>query len=149
MNLINWNPFNSDPMKVIESKKVSFYKGTPVVRTNFNRSGTFGAIFLQREGDELSPGLVAHEYGHTFQQLLLGPVPYLFWIMIPSAGEWGVDRASEHYRESYYRRPWEALASIMGGDMRFIYSPSEQRNAIAHLFIAAFFGPFSYLFSLG
>ena len=41
MNAIGWNPFNSNDDKVLNSSKVSFYKGAPVFRTpSGGRSGS-------------------------------------------------------------------------------------------------------------
>ena len=113
----------------------------PVFRTDHSRSGTFGAIFLQRGGEELSHGLISHEYGHTFQQLFLGPLGYLLYVFIPSAGGWSS-------RNEYYSRPWESFASMAGGDVRHNLSQLDYAIGIAHLFAAKFFGPFSYLFGL-
>ena len=35
MKAIGWNPFNSDASIASDSKKVSFYKGVPVVNINW------------------------------------------------------------------------------------------------------------------
>ena len=48
--------------------------------------------------------------------------------------------------DSYYHRPWEALASIVGGDSRYAYSTRDVVGAFLHLFVAKYLGPFSYLF---
>ena len=44
---INYNPFNSSETDVINSQKVSFYKGVPVFKINNGKgSMSFGAIFF-------------------------------------------------------------------------------------------------------
>ncbi len=74
MQLINWNPFNSDENLVINSKNFSFYKGTFVTKygdlDGRNGSGfSFGVIFLEKDA---SVNLLKHEYGHIKQQRFLG-----------------------------------------------------------------------------
>ena len=145
MNEIRWNPFNANPAKVIKSNKVSFYNGIPVFRTPFGRSFTFFGIFLEPKP---TFSKVRHEFGHIFQQLILGIVPYLLWVMIPSAGQWGVEVGvdDKKYNESYYHRPWEVVASFVGGDTDWTYSEHDLFGAFLHLFVAKYLGPFSYLF---
>ena len=141
MLAIGFNPFNADASSVISSKKVSFYKGIPVFRTNNDRSGFFGAIFLrQNQGeDDLN-----HEYGHAFQQLYLGPLGYALCIVIPSYFEWGVDKTEGNYENSYYHRPWESLASMFGGDSRFSYTSEDSVYAFSYLVFARLFGILCY-----
>ena len=44
---INYNPFNSSEIDVLDSQKVSFYKGVPVFKINNGKgSMSFGAIFF-------------------------------------------------------------------------------------------------------
>ena len=135
MSAIGWNPFNSDEGAVLGSSKVSFYKGMPVVRTSFDRSASFGGIWLNRSADE---NTLKHEWGHGFQQLILGPGNYGLTIAIPSAvkmGPWKDD--------TYYDSPWEAMADRKGGVNR-----GQNSNDYAYLAFAAFFGTWSYLFVL-
>ena len=110
MQSIEWNIFNKDEGKVIESKKVSTYKGVMVFRIPGNRAGSFLGIFLterQRTVTSSSITTVKHEYGHNVQQLLVGPINYLLYIGLPSWRQWS-------YR-SYYDRPWEVTAESFGG----------------------------------
>ena len=130
MQAIGWNPFNSDEAAVLNSKYVSFYKGMPVVRTNADRSGSFGVIALKRTEDILGDGKVImktgtvtddgylvgshtlrHEYGHGVQQWNMGPIAYTFDVAIPSALKWGPWAAEGRY----YDAPWEMEADILGG----------------------------------
>lgn len=141
---IGFNPFNTDVSSVLSSKKVSFYKGVPIFRTNNDRSGFFGAIFLKQNESEND---LKHEYGHSFQQLFLGPLGYALCIVIPSYFEWGVDKSEGNYEKSYYHRPWEALASIMGGDSRFSYTSADFINAFYYIVVARLFGILCYRLS--
>ena len=156
MNAIGWNPFNTDEMKVLASKKVSFYKGVPVYRMDYERSGPFGAIFLSRGYTdsngifyvENNPDTVRHEWGHTVQQFILGPIPYGLYIGIPSWREWST--------RPYYARPWEITADIFGGvspqstsDKRKPRTSNNSARGLAYLATAYIFGPFVYLFLFG
>ena len=110
---IKWNPFNTDENKAAASNYVSFYKGVPVFRTN-GCSMSLLAIFLTRNG---FPGtsrhywtpkdILKHEWGHSVQQMLYGPIPYLINIGIPSVFIDNSDNA-----------PWEIHADILGGVSR-------------------------------
>ena len=156
MNRIGWNPFNSNIKAVLDSDKVSFYKGVPVYRTNYERSGSFCAIFLSRGYTnrngvfirENNPDTVRHEWGHTIQQMILGPGKYGLFIGIPSWQNWG--------NTPYYSRPWEVTADIFGGvspqstsDGRYTRTSNNTDKGFAYLATAYFFGPFSYLFLFG
>ncbi len=138
---IGWNPFNADANAVGESKKVSFYKGVPVFRIKSERSGTFLGMFLGT-GDggfrENPSDLVRHEWGHIFQVFALGLRKFGLYVAIPSIiGS-----------EDYYRSPWEAFASIIGGVQSDEYSRKEKIKALLHLITAYYFGPISYLFMI-
>jgi len=113
MNDIGWNPFNSDEYLVLDSEKVSFYKGVPTFRIAGDRSGTFGAIFLTYETNNRQhpQDVVRHEFGHVIQQIYLGPIKYGLTIGIPSwqmIGPWAEDNR-------YYDAPWEITADMFGG----------------------------------
>ena len=110
----------------------SFYKGVPVFRTNFNRSGSFGAIFLRREWTDIygvkhkltDPDEVNHERGHNSQLMMMGIATYGFSVGIPSPLKLGGYAARGHYNDA----PWEAMANIMGGTTHlFKESASYQR----------------------
>ena len=128
MNNIGWNPFNANEEAVLASKYVSFYKGAPVFRTNFDRSGTFLGIFLTRETNkrDYPKDILRHEWGHIAQQIMLGPIVFLLGIGIPSGleiGEWG----------DYYNAPWETAADILGGVQSTVHTEIERRRAIGYL----------------
>ena len=108
MEAIGWNPFNSDEEKVINSEKVSFYKGVPVIRTSMDRSGTFLGIFLR---DEANVNELKHERGHSWQMMMMSLGTYAYTVAIPSPlklGPWAEDGF-------YYDAPWESIADILGG----------------------------------
>lgn len=108
MDKIDWNPFNVSEIAVLNSNKVSFYKGVPVFRFNHNRSGSFLAIFLTNETNSRKnpKDVIRHEWGHNVQQLILGPANSFFCIFLPSWLQWST--------RSYYDRPWEITADIFG-----------------------------------
>ena len=121
---IGWNPFNSDETKTLNSQKVSFYKGAPVIRIGMNRSGTFGAIFLGTTNDV---NTVRHEYGHIVQQMLLGPVRYGYSVAIPSPPALGPWNKQGNY--GYFNAPWETLADELGGSTKLTHTVEQKVRA--------------------
>ena len=151
METIGWNPFNSDAQKVLDSKHISFYKGMPVIRTDAERSFNFGSIFLRREVIEKDENgniinryrlnnvnEVKHEWGHHFQQAILGPVNYLWSVGIPSAAKFGVYADGSNYHE----RPWENLADQIGGANGYSYNSSGNAK---HLIMSSLLGGLSLI----
>jgi len=55
---------------------------------------------------------IRHEYGHSIQSMILGPL-YLIFIGIPSAIG---NLVSRKRRIAYYSQPWEAWADRLGGN---------------------------------
>ncbi len=140
MNRINWNPFNMSEELTLQSKKVSFYKGVPVIRYNHETSGTFLMMFLANE----DANDVRHEWGHAAQQLILGTGRAGLFMAIPSATDFGKHKWPQ---KDYYKRPYEASADILGGvKNREGVSNEDRTRAILHMLVAFFFGPFSLLF---
>ncbi len=105
----NYDKYNTDEQKVYNSNYFSSYKGKLVIRTNLDRSGSFGILFISHQDDNAWDRIntVKHEYGHTKQLDQMGIINYLIFIGIPSVFEFG--------DESYYRKPWEITADIYGG----------------------------------
>ena len=103
------NPSNTSADAVLQADYFAFYRGIPVIRTNGNRSGSFGIIFLTRETNyrDYPEDMLRHEYGHVVQLCQLGVIKYLLCIFIPSWQKWGSD--------PYYEKPWEITADIYGG----------------------------------
>ena len=149
MEAIGWNPFNASETDVLNSKKVSFYKGVPVFRTNKERSGSFGAIFLRigyydRNGVfrlENDPNTVKHEYGHCLQFLTMDVVSYSLMIGLPSWREWS--------KKDYYVRPWEITADVLGGVTREEHTQEAIKRGFWYLFVSSLLGPLGYLFLIG
>ena len=105
----NYDKNNTDEQKVLNSHYFSSYKGKLVIRTDMDRSGSFGILFITHEtNNRTNPeDVIRHEYGHTKQLDRLGIVNYALFIGLPSWQEWSSD--------SYYDRPWEVTADTYGG----------------------------------
>ncbi len=138
MKAIGWNPFNGDESAVIQSNKVSFYKGVPIFRTDLDRPGSFCAIFLNPYSTEAT---LKHEYGHNIQQMIMGPVKYGLMIGLPSWREWS--------NRPYYERPWEITADVFGGVTTRIHTQSDINRGYWYLLVSTLFGPFGYFFLFG
>jgi len=123
----NFDLKNQDESVVLESNYFSAYKGIPVIRTNGERSGSFGAIFLTKEtNDRKHPeDVVRHEYGHTQQLAQLGIVTYALCIGVPSWQEWGTGE--------YYTKPWEITADIYGDVQSRIHSQTDIDKGFEYL----------------
>ncbi|WP_438848863.1 RHS repeat domain-containing protein [Anaerocaecibacter muris] len=139
MEAIGWNPFNSNENAVLNSSKVSFYKGAPVFRTDFSRSGTFMGIFLRRNVSDVDE--VRHEWGHIIQQGLTGAAKFGLTFAITSSAE-----LSNKY---YYDRPWEITADILGGVQGRTHSSKNVRKGWGYLAASVVCFPLSYLFLIG
>jgi len=139
MDSINWNIFNTSEAAVLASKKVSFYKGVPVFRFDYNRAGSYGLILLTNGLRNTSA--IQHEWGHNVQQLILGPIKYGLCIMLPSALQWS--------NRSYYDRPWEITADIFGGVTTRKHSNSDTARGYSYLDLSSMFGTLVYLFLPG
>ncbi|MBQ3016528.1 MAG: hypothetical protein IJD79_07095 [Clostridia bacterium] len=125
------NIINTKEDIVLNSKKVSFYKGIPVVRTDFEGTFSFGAIVLSRGyTDDLNifhvesdPKVVKHEYGHNIQLMTIGLRNYIFGIAIPSVLASVVlyeiymnsSMLKKTYYKIYFSFPWERSADLFGG----------------------------------
>jgi hypothetical protein len=72
---------------VLQSRKISYYKGASVFRTNMNASAGFGGIILlsnSAKDDRYGISHLRHEYGHVVQSRLLGIGTFGIIIGIPS-----------------------------------------------------------------
>ncbi len=143
MESINWNPFNTDEQTVLNSSKVSFYKGAPVFRTNMSRSGSFYAIFLDNTSNEND---LRHERGHGWQAMGEGPLIYGITVGIsspPSLGPW-----YQNGNGDYYAAPWETFADMLGGVNNRAHSNEEKLRAYLYTFTSCISPAASYLFLL-
>ena len=142
MNSINWNLFNSDETATLNSSMISFYKGVPVYRTNGERPGSFGFIFLNSDSDS---DALRHERGHNSQLMMMGLGTYGFTVAIPSPlklGPW-----AKNYR--YHYAPWETMADILGGVNQLYGMPIPQqqiKNAWVYYAISTICFPLATLY---
>lgn len=89
------------------------YKNCPVIITHSNVGSISLGIFLFISEDESF--LVNHEYGHTLQSLILGPL-YLLVIGIPSLIWAGCfEKYRQKYNKSYYDFYTEKWANKLVG----------------------------------
>jgi hypothetical protein len=149
MNAIGWNSFNSNESDVLKSSKVSFYKGVPVFRTNMDRSGSFGAIFLRRTWKDKNgiphkitdPDELRHERGHNWQLMMMGIANYGLMIGLPSWQEWN--------NRPYYERAWEITADVFGGVTGRTHSQVYINRGYWYLGVSSLLGPLGYFFLFG
>lgn len=135
---INWNPFNTDENKVMNSKYFSFYKGVPVLQiSGMGGSMSLGLIFFDKsQGVEV----LKHERGHNTQLMSMGLGNYLIQIGIPSVWKNGDET------------PWELSASMLGGSaLANGYSEKQKREAYNYYIRACFpiiniYNIFKYIF---
>lgn len=135
LQAINYNPFNHDEVKALAAANVTFYRGVAIYKAHLPRSGSFGAVILDRDSTVAS---LRHEYGHTRQLIVLGPLTYLLLIGVPSFGE------TSH--RHYYDRPWEITADLLGGVTEREHSSADCRRGEAYLAVSATLGPVGYFF---
>lgn len=130
---------NTDEQVVLDAEYFAFYKGCLVIRTNGNRSGSFGVLFITRETNtrDYPEDIIRHEYGHTVQLAQLGVVKYALCIGLPSLFEWGSD-------QEYYRHPWEITADIYGGVQSRCY-PGYEEAGFVYLIISKLWGVGAWL----
>ena len=127
MNEIHWNPFNTNESLVLKSSKVSFYKGSLVVRhdifNNSSSAGILGMIWLNHGATNTDT--INHELGHNIQELLFGEVFAIAFFSIPSVinhqyGSYRKYRGVARERV-YYSKYWERTADYFGGINRNNY----------------------------
>ena len=128
MNAIGWNPFNSNEDLVLKSTKVSFYKGSFVVRHdmfgNGSSAGILGMIWLNHKATDATT--VKHEWGHNVQELLFGEVITLVFFALPSVinhqyGSYRYAKSRTAQERAYYSKYWERSADFFGGVNRGNY----------------------------
>lgn len=125
----SFNPFNQSEDVALDSKVLSFYKGSLVVRQNqIGTCSIFGTICLNDSEDETT---LKHECGHSIQERILGPL-YIPRIAIPSV--------MNYYRnpseKEYYSAPWERTADwLVGVDKSPGYTKGSLTLGIIYLLI--------------
>ncbi|QVK19272.1 hypothetical protein KHQ81_06125 [Mycoplasmatota bacterium] len=92
----------------MDSKVLSFYKGSLVVRQNqIGTCSIFGTVWLNDSEDKST---LKHEWGHSIQERILGPL-YIPRIAIPSV----INYYRNPSEKEYYSAPWERTADWFGG----------------------------------
>lgn len=77
-------------------REVSFYHGAVLTRWRFSFSMGLGMfIFYGHAGTEEAAQVLVHEWGHTIQSIILGPLfmlvialPSTIWAFVPIFGKW-------------------------------------------------------------
>ena len=127
--------FNNDnEQDVCEAEYVSAYKGNLVLRF-YNRTLTswsvFGTLFINDRtvdksgssaGNARNENLIRHEWGHAQQELLIGSIPYLLGVALPSMTANLAARIFPSVLSVYNDLPWERSADVLGGVTRSSYS---------------------------
>ena len=131
---------NSSEEAVLAAEHYAFYNGVLVVRTNGDRSGSFGVIFLTRETNTRSypEDMVRHEYGHIKQLEQLGVAKYFLCIFIPSWQKWG--------SKDYYNKPWEITADSLGSVQSRPHTNGDISEGFAYLDASSRLGPLVWMF---
>ncbi|MFP4637637.1 MAG: hypothetical protein ACLFM6_04265 [Spirochaetaceae bacterium] len=99
---------------VLRGRRTGRYRGTIVFTVPIGRAAaSFGPIILTGRAN-VGERLLRHEYGHSRQSLLLGPL-YLPLVGVPSLTFAALTRLGLLRRESYFRRYPESWADRLGG----------------------------------
>ena len=134
MESIGWNPFNTNEDAVILSKKVSFYKGQPIIRGDFPGCLSFGVMLLDK-GDWVTEDVLLHEHGHFKQLEILGVKKYAINIALPSLAGAITYSGDDKY---YNSQPWEITADMFGGVKQEEYLKNSKRRGLMYFLIALF-----------
>lgn len=138
-----FNLFNQSEEVALKAKVLGFYKGSTLVRHNFDGTcSILGTIWS--EGD-LNPDDLNHEYGHSIQERTLGPA-YLFTVAVPSVAYYWYDVKNNRTTRDYYSMPWERTADWLGGVNRGNYKKDSLAWAIAENLLGPIVIPFYLLF---
>jgi hypothetical protein len=126
------NPFNTSEETVLNSKVMSFYKGSLVIRHDIPKAtscGIFGTIFLNKKVNDATnlnhTNTLKHEWGHNQQEKILG-ASYLIFVALPSlyynqTGDYRNYKDKKMREQMYYSKIWERTADWLGGVNRNNY----------------------------
>ncbi len=116
---LNYNVNNQSEEIVLQSKYFSAYKGRFVIRTPFDRCGSYGILFITHETNTRTnpEDYIRHEYGHTVQLQRLGFLKYTVCIGIPSLLQWG--------NGAYYSKPFEITADVFGNVQSRVHTKND------------------------
>ena len=137
------NPYNQSEEIALNSKVLSFYKGSTVVRQDIiGYFSAFGTIWLNSDNgsDDLK-----HEYGHYIQERIMGPA-YWYKIAIPSVVYYCYDVLVGGSDLDYYSMPWERTADWLGGVNRNNYKKGSLGWGIIENLLVPIVIPFYILF---
>ncbi len=137
------NPFNQDINVAHNPKVLSFYKGSTIINVGNGYSAfTIAGTVWAQNGIGLDT--LRHEYGHTVQEKILGPL-YLTRIAIPSfITFWVMDLFSiaDPGQIIYLSMPWERTAEWLGGTAPKAY----KKNALTWGVVEHVLGPITIPF---
>ncbi|MBQ8687069.1 MAG: hypothetical protein IJ512_00815 [Ruminococcus sp.] len=92
-------------------RRHDLYHGAVVSSWGMRSSASIGLFIFISERHENSRRLLVHEYGHTLQSLLLGPLylpliglPSMLWMMLPCFRKLRNRRHTSYYR--FYTESW-------------------------------------------
>jgi len=113
-----------DVIYYLENNKSCWYRIAPVFRVPGEGGAlSIGTIFMT-EGEK-RPGVVAHEYGHTMELLLRGPVRYLTATALPSV------ITANTIPDKHNGLPYEVIATMGGGAFGVGFEPTDAQKAWA------------------
>lgn len=102
---------------LLRARRRPSYRGVAVFEAARPRGGvSFGPVIIMNRREH-SPRLLAHEWGHSKQSVMLGPL-YLFVVGLPSVTFATLTRAGLLRRADYFRRYPENWADRLGGVRR-------------------------------
>lgn len=107
-------------LKILRKRvfSVEHYKHTNIYRVeNFGRMGISLGMVILLDCRVESPNYIPHEYGHSIQSLILGPL-YLFIVGAPSMTMNVLSRHNIIDSSRYYQRWPETWADRLGGVKR-------------------------------
>ncbi len=133
MSAIGWNPFNKNESLVIQSNKVSFYKGQPVIKGDFPGCASFIVMFVDK-GKWVKADTIRHEYGHFEQLGKMGLLKYSIRIAIPSLLSTSITD-----EKVYHSLPWEVTADILGDAQSYKHLRHSELIGFIYLLIATLF----------
>ena len=114
-----------------KKRNIYFYNGAIVCEIESNYSCGLGIfIFLGTKNIHNKQYLLIHEYGHTIQSLILGPlfipiiaIPSIIWALTPL-----LKRYRNRKRFSYYRFYPEAWANHLGNKVNNFINANNRRS---------------------
>ena len=142
MDKIGWNPFNDSEQAVLESQKVSFYKGVPIYKYDGPKGKSGSCFIIMLDRDDKRSDTIRHEWGHAAQMMLMGAGNFLLTVGIMSPLELRADKWCD-----YYKSPWETGADYLGMVQSRNHTDSEILRALLYMILGGI-TPFAAYFYL-